>query len=138
MSVFIPTPKKHSVQECSNYHTITLISHSITVMLKVLQARLHQYMNLELSDAQTGFRKSRGTRDPYANNLGSLKKQEDSRKKKKQQQPKNKNKQTNKKNTYFCFIDYVKALDCVYHYKLWKILEEMEIEEHLSCLWRNN
>ena len=59
-------------------------------------------------------------------------------KNKKQQQPKNKNKQTNKKNTYFCFIDYAKALDCVYHYKLWKILEEMEIEEHLSCLWRNN
>ena len=83
MSVFIPTPKKHSVQECSNYHTITLISHSITVVLKVLQARLHQYMNLELPDAQTGFRKGRGTRDPYANNLGSLKKKEDSRKKKK-------------------------------------------------------
>ena len=138
MSVFIPTPKKHSVQECSNYHTITLISHSITVVLKVLQARLHQYMNLELPDAQTGFRKGRGTRDPYANNLGSLKKKkEDSRKKKKKinNNQKTKNKQT---NTYFCFIDYAKALDCVYHYKLWKILKEMEIEDHLTCLWRNN
>ena len=81
MSGFIPTPKKHSVQECSNYHTITLISHSSTLKLKVLQARLHQCMNLELPDVQTGFRKGRGTRDPYANNLGSLKKQEDSRKK---------------------------------------------------------
>ena len=87
MSVFIPTPNKNSVQECSNYHTITLISNSSKVMLKVLQARLHQYMNLELPDVQTGFRKGRGTRDPYANNLGSLKKQ-DSRKK-----------QTNKQKT---------------------------------------
>ena len=103
MSGFIPTPKKHSVQECSNYHTITLISHSSTLKLKVLQARLHQYMNLELPDVQTGFRKGRGTRDPYANNLGSLKKQEDSRKKKK---------------IYFCFIVYAKVLDCVDHYKL--------------------
>ena len=63
-------------------------------------------------------------------------------KKKKNKQKKDNNQKTKtnkqKKNTYFCFIDYAKALDCVYHYKLWKILEEMEIEEHLSCLWRNN
>ena len=97
MSVFIPTPNKNNVQECSNYHTITLISNSSTVMLKVLQARLHQYMNLELPDVQTGFRKGRGTRDPYANNLGSLKKQEDSKKKKKiNNNQKTKNKKTNK------------------------------------------
>ena len=107
-------------------------------MLKVLQARLHQYMNLELPDAQTGFRKGRGTRDPYANNLGSLKKQEDSRKNNNNNNNQKTKTNQQKKNTYFCFIDYAKALDCVYHYKLWKILEEMEIEEHLSCLWRNN
>ena len=107
-------------------------------MLKVLQARLHQYMNLELPDAQTGFRKGRGTRDPYANNLGSLKKQEDSRKNNNNNNNQKTKTNKQKKNTYFCFIDYAKALDCVYHYKLWKILEEMEIEEHLSCLWRNN
>ena len=67
--------------------------------------------------------------------LDHWKKKEDSRKKKINNNQKTKNKQT---NTYFCFIDYAKALDCVYHYKLWKILKEMEIEEHLSCLWRNN
>ena len=69
-SVFIPIPKKHSAQEYSNYYTITVISHSSKVMLKVLQARLHQYMNHEIPDVQTGFRKGRGTRDPNANNLG--------------------------------------------------------------------
>ena len=81
-SVFIPIPKKGNGKECSNYHTIALISRTSRVMLKILQARLQQYVNRELPDVQTGFRKGRGTRDPYANNLGSLKKQEDSRKKK--------------------------------------------------------
>ena len=83
-------------------------------------------MNCELPDVQTGFRKCRGTRDRNANNLGSLKKQEGSRKLK-----------TTTTTTYFCFIDYAKALDCVDHYKLWKILKEMEIPDHLTCLWRN-
>ena len=81
-------------------------------------------MNCELPDVQTVFSKGRGTRDPNANNLVSLKKQEGSRKKK-------------KKKTYFCIIDYVKSFDCVHDYKLWKILKEMEIPDHLTCLWRN-
>ena len=72
-SVFIPLPQKHNAKECSNYHTVTLISHSSKVMFKVLQARLQKYMNHELPDVQTDFRKGRITRDPKANNLGSLK-----------------------------------------------------------------
>ena len=91
-------------------------------------------MNPELADVQAGFRKVRGTRDPNANNLGSLKKQEDSRK------LKTTNKQTKQQqqtHTYFCFIDYAKAFDCADHYKLWKILKEMEIPDNLTCLWRN-
>ena len=66
-SVFIPTPKKGNAKECSNYHTIALISHASKVMLKILQARLQQYVNHELPDAQAGFRKGRGTRDQIAN-----------------------------------------------------------------------
>ena len=66
-SVFIPIPKKGNAKECSNYHTITLISHASKVMLKILQARLQQYMNRELPDVQAGFRKGRGTRDQVAN-----------------------------------------------------------------------
>ena len=78
-SVFIPIPKKGNAKECSNYHTIALISHSSKVMLKILQARLQQYMNCELPDVQAGFRKGRGTRDQIAN-MGLSKKQESSRK----------------------------------------------------------
>ena len=85
-------------------------------------------MNPELPDVQAGFRKGRGTRDPNANNLGSLKNQEGSRKLKHTH---------THTHTYFCFIDYAKAFDCVDHYKLWKILKEMEIPDHLTCLWRN-
>ena len=66
-SVFIPIPKKGNAKECSNYHTIALISHASTAMLKILQARLQQYVNLELADVQAGFRKGRGTRDQIAN-----------------------------------------------------------------------
>ena len=66
-SVFIPIPKKGNAKECSNYHTIALISHASKVMLKILQARLQQYVNSELPDVQTGFRKGRGTRDQIAN-----------------------------------------------------------------------
>ena len=75
-SVFMPIPKKENAKECSNYRTITLISHASEVMLKILQARLQQYVNRELPDVQAGFRKGRGTRDQIANIAGSWKKQE--------------------------------------------------------------
>ena len=100
-SVFIPFPKKGNSKECSNYCTIALISHPSKVMLKILQAKLQQYVNHELSDVQSGFRKGRGTRDQLSTSAGSLKKQESSR-----------------KNIYFCFIDYAKAFDCVDHNQL--------------------
>ena len=105
-SVFIPIPKKGNVKECSNYHTIVLISHASKVMLKILQARLQQYMDCELPDVQAGFRKGRGTRDQIANICWIIKKATEFQ-----------------KNIYFCFIDYVKAFDCVDHNKLWKILK---------------
>ena len=96
-----------------------IISHDSKVMLKILQARLQQYMNRELPDVPAGFRKDRGTRDQIANIDGSSKKQESS------------------ENIYFCFIDYARALDCVDHNNLWKILKEMGIQDHLTCLLRN-
>ena len=79
-SVFIPIPKKGNAKECSNYHTIALISHASKVMLKILQARLQQYLNRELPDVQAGFRKGRGTRDQIANTCWIMEKQESSRK----------------------------------------------------------
>ena len=97
---------------CSNYHTIALISHTSKVMLKILQASLQQYMNLELPDVQTGFKKIEEAEIKLQTPTGSLRKQESSRKKKK---------------IYFCFIDYAKAFDCVNHNKLWKIFQEMGI-----------
>ena len=100
-SVFIPIPKKGNAKECSNYRTIALISHASKVMLKILQARLQQYINSELLDVQAGFRKSRGTRDQIANIHWIIKKAREF-----------------KKNIYFCFIDYVKIFDCVDHNKL--------------------
>ena len=117
---FIPIPKKGNAKECSNYRTIALISHSSKVMLKILQARLRQYVNRELPDFQTGFRKGRGTRDETANIPWIIKKAREFQ-----------------KNIYFCFIDYVKAFDCVDHNKLWKILKELGIPDHLTCLLRN-
>ena len=90
-------------------------------MLKILQARLQQFLNHELPDVQAGFRKSRGTRDQIANICWIMEKA----------------REFQKKNIYFCFIDYVKAFDCVDHNKLWKILKEMEIPDHLTCLLRN-
>ena len=105
MSVFIPNPKKGNAKQCSNYRTIVLISHARKVMLKLLQARLQQYVNHELPDVQDGFRKGRGTRDQIANIRWIIKKAREFQ-----------------KNIYFCFIDYVKAFDCVDHNKLWKIL----------------
>ena len=79
-SIFIPIPKKGNDKECSNYHTIALISHAGKIMLKILQARLQQYVNCELSNVQAGFRKGRRTRDQLPTSIGSLKKQESSRK----------------------------------------------------------
>ena len=89
-------------------------------MLKILQARLQQYVNRELPDVQAGFRKGRGTRDQIANIRWVIEKGREFQ-----------------KNIYFCFIDYAKALDHVGHNKLWKILKEMGIADHLTCLLRN-
>ena len=119
-SVFIPIPKKGNAKECSNYHPIALISHASKVMIKILQARLQQYMNCELSDVQTGFRKGKGTRDQIANICWIIEKTTEFQ-----------------KNIYFCFIDYAKAFDCVALIKLWKILQEMRIPDHLTWLLRN-
>ena len=116
--VFIPIPKKGNAKECSNYHTTALISHASKVMLKILQARLQQYVNRELTDVQAGFRKGRRTRDQTANNHWIIEKAREFQKN-------------------ICFIDYAKAFDCVDHNKLWKILKEMGIPDHLTCLLRN-
>ena len=89
-------------------------------MLKILQARLQQYVNHELPDVQAGFRKGRGTRDQIANIQWNIKKATEFH-----------------KNIYFCFIDYAKAFDCVDHNKLWKILKEMGIPDHLTCPLKN-
>ena len=104
----------------ANYHTNALISHASKVMLKILQARLQQYVNYELPDVQAGFRKSRGTRDQMANIHWIIKKAREFQ-----------------KNIYFCFIDFAKAFDCVDHNKLWTILEEMGVPDHLTHLLRN-
>ena len=112
--------KKGNAEECSNYHTIALISHASKVMLKILQARIQQYMNRELPDVQAGFRKGIGTRDQIANIRWIMEKAREFQ-----------------KSIYFCFIDYAKAFDCVDHNKLWKILREMGIPDHLTCLLRN-
>ena len=117
---FHSNPKERQCQRMLNYHTIALISHTSKVMLKILQARLQQYVNLELSDVQAGFRKGRGTRNQIANIRWIIKKAREFQKK-----------------IYFCFIDYAKAFDCVNHNKLWKILKEMGISGHLTCLLRN-
>ena len=99
---------------------VALISQASKVMLKILQARLQQYMNRELPDVQGSFRKGRGTRDQIANICWIIKKAREFQ-----------------KNIDFCFIDYGKALDCVDQNKLWKILKEMGIPDHLTCLLRN-
>ena len=119
-SVFIPIPMKGNDKECSNYHTIALISHASKVMLKILQARLQQYMNCELPDVWAGFRKGRGTRYQMANICWITEKGREFQ-----------------KNIYFCLIDYAKAFDCVDRNKPWKILKEMGIPDHLTCLLRN-
>ena len=119
-SVFIPIPKKGNAKEYSNYRTTALISHASKVTLKILQARLQEYVNCELPDVQAGFRKGRRTRDQIANIRWIIEKAREFQ-----------------KNIYFCFIDYAKAFDCVDHKKLWKILKEMGIPEHLTCFLRN-
>ena len=117
-SVFIAIPKKGSAKECSGYCTIALISYASKVMLKILQARLQQYVNRELPDIQAGFKKGRGTRDQIANIFWIIKKAREFQKN-------------------ICFIVYAKAFDCVGHNKLWKIPKEMGIPDHLTCLLRN-
>ena len=104
----------------SNYRIIALISHSSKIMLKILQARLQQYVNCELPDVQAGFRKGRGTRNQIANICWIIEKAREFQ-----------------KNIYLCFIDYAKAFDCMDHNKLWKVLKEMGIQDHLTCLYRN-
>ena len=107
-SLLFLIPTKGNANKCSNYHTIVFISYAKKVILKILQARLQQYMNLELPDVQTGFRKGRGTRDQIANNCWIIEKEREFQ-----------------KNISFCFIGYAKAFDCVDHNKLWKILKEI-------------
>ena len=119
-SVFIPFLKRGNAKERSNSHIFALISHASKVMLKILQARLQQYVNHELPDVQVGFRQGRGTRDQIVNICWIIEKGREFQ-----------------KNIYFCFIDYAKAFDCVDHNKLWKILREMGIPDHLTCLLRN-
>ena len=122
MSVFISIPKKGNAKECSNYCTVALISHTSKVMLKILQARLQHYVKLELPEAQAGFRKgNRGTRDQVVSILCITEKR----------------RECQKKSIYFCFIDYTKAFDCVDCKTLWKILKEMGIPDHVTCLMRN-
>ena len=117
---FIPIPKKGNAKESSNYHTIALISHANKVMLKIIQVKLQQYVNCELPDVQAEFRKGKRTRDQIANISWIVEKAREFQ-----------------KNIYFCFIDYAKAFDCVDHNKLWKILQEVGIPNHLTCLLRN-
>ena len=112
-------PKKGNAKECSNYRTVALISHTSKVMLRILQARLQQYMNCELPDVQAGFRKGRGTRGQIANIHWIIKKAREFQ-----------------ENIYSCFLAYAKAFDCVDH-KLWKILREVGIPDHLTCVLRN-
>ena len=116
-SVFIPIPRKDDAKECSNSHTVVLILHAIKVMLKILQARLQQYTNWEFPDAQAGFRRDKGQRSNCQHIL-------DHRKSKKVPEK------------HLIFIDYTKAFDSVDHNKLWKILQEMGIPAHLTCLLR--
>ena len=117
---FHSNPEKGNAKECSKYCTVAVVSRTTKVMLKILQARLQQYVNCELPDVQAGFRNGRGTRDQIANICWIIEKTREFQ-----------------KNIYFCFIDYAKAFDCVDHNKLWEILKEMRIPDHLTCLLRN-
>ena len=137
-SVFIPIPKKGNAKECSNYHTIVLISHASKVYSKSCKTGFtgSQYVNQEISDVQPGIRKGRGSRDQIAYICWIIKKAREFQ-----------------ETIYFCFINYAKAFDCVDHNKLWKILKEMGVPEppylplqkpvcrsrsnHLNCTWHN-
>ena len=114
-SFFIPIPKKSNAKECSSYHTFALISHASKVMLKILQARLHHYVNRKLGDVQTTFRKGREIKDQIANICWIIEKAREFQ-----------------KAIYFGFIEYVKAFDYVDHNKLWKILKDMGIPDHIT------
>ena len=113
-------PKEGSAKECSNYHTIALISHASKVMIKILQGRLQKYVDRELPEVQAGFRRGRGTRDQMANMHWIIEKAREFQ-----------------KNIYSCFIDYAKAFDCLDNSKLWQVLKEMGVPDHLICLLRN-
>ena len=117
---FHSNSKERQCKRMLTIHTIALISHASKVMLKILQARLQQYVNHELPDVQAGFRKGRGTRHQIASIRWIMEKAREF-----------------PKNIYFCFIDYAKVFDCVDHNKLWKILKETGIPDHLTCLLRN-
>ena len=114
---FYSNPKERQCQKCSNYHTIAPF-HMLIIMLKILWARLQQYMNCELPDVQAGFRKRRGTRYQIANSLWIIKKA-----------------RKFQKNIYFCFIDYAKAFDCVDHNKLWKFWKRWEYQTTWPASW---
>ena len=116
---FHTNPQKSSAKECSNYHTIALISHASKVTLKILQAWLQQYMIVNFQMFKLVLEKAEEPEIKLPTSAGSLKKQEF------------------QKSIYFCFFDYAKAFDCVEHKKLWKILKEMGIPDHLTCLLRN-
>ena len=117
---FHSSPKEGQCQARSNYCTTALISHASKVMLKILQASLQQYVNWELPDVQAGFRKGRGVRDQVDNIHWIIEKAREFQ-----------------KDIYFCFIDYAEAFDYVAHNKLWNILKEMGIPDHLTCFLRN-
>ena len=120
---FHSNPKERQCQrifKLLNYCTSALISHASKVMLKILQARLQQYVNYEFPDVQAGFRKGRRTRDQIANICRIMEKAREFQ-----------------KNIYLCLIDYAKAFDYVDHKKLWKLLKEMGVPDHLTCLLRN-
>ena len=118
-SVFIPIPKKGNARECSNYCTVALISHARKVMLKILQARLQQYMDFLMFKVDLEKAKGPEKKLPTSVAINHIMQE------------------SYRKNTYFCFIDYAKIFDCVDHNKLWKILKEMGMSDHLTCLLRN-
>ena len=118
-SIFIPIPMKGNAKKCSNYHTIALISHASKVMLNHTWVRLQQYVKCGLPDVQAGFRKSRGPRDQIANICWIIEKAREFKKK------------------IYSFIDYTKASDCVDHSKLWKILKELGVPDHVTHPLRN-
>ena len=115
-SVFIPIPKKSNAKKCSNYCTVALISHASKVMLKILEARLQQYVNHEIPDVQAGLGKAEEAEIKLPTSVGSSKKQESSR-----------------KTSTSALLTVPKAFDCVDYSKLWKILQEIGIPDHLTC-----